>query len=416
MNSARQRHHLPRPFAAIALPALLLVAGAGTCAWAQEDSWAPVVHGKRPPPIVVEQPEVQKPKVTTTARATPGHAKPSASQSIIALVNDEPITGYEIEQRVTLASMGAPELQKRLQARLKSPKINDQFKAFAIKRLKANPPKSEAEQQARIKQLQGEFVASIRADVMRDFRPVARKSALDEIIDERLKMQEAKKLDVVAGKDEVDRILKGMAERNKMTLDEFSEHIKKMGADISVMRQRIKASLSWADVIRRKFGHQIVVASRDVDRLVADTEGQDNVGLRVQRILLTFSSDPDQKDVARRLSEAERMRQSFSGCASMPTLASGIAGARYDDLGERKPTTIPEPTRSLLLNARDGEMLPPTIGEAGVELWALCGRDATKAKDERRETAQNDLRQKEFEILSKKHLKDLRQDAHIEMR
>ena len=29
---------------------------------------------------------------------------------------------------------------------------------------------------------------------------------------------------------------------------------------------------------------------------------------------------------------------------------------------------------------------------------------------------ENDLRQKEFEILSKKHLKDLRQDAHIELR
>jgi peptidyl-prolyl cis-trans isomerase SurA len=68
------------------------------------------------------------------------------------------------------------------------------------------------------------------------------------------------------------------------------------------------------------------------------------------------------------------------------------------------------------LNAHDNEMLPPTLGEGGVELWALCGRKQIKAEETKRETAENDLRQKEFEILAKKYLKDLRQDAHIEMR
>ncbi len=46
----------------------------------------------------------------------------------------------------------------------------------------------------------------------------------------------------------------------------------------------------------------------------------------------------------------------------------------------------------------------------------MCGRKLVKAADAKRETAQNELRQKEFEILSKKHLKDLRTDAHIEFR
>ena len=310
--------------------------------------------------------------------------------------------------------MGTPELQKKLQERLKSPKINDQFKAFAIKKLQANPPKSQDEQQARVKQLQAQFVASMREEVVRDFRPVARKNALDELIDERLKLQEAKRVDVVATKEDVDRVLKGMAERNKMTLDEFSQYVTKMGADFNAMRERIKASLSWADVIRRRFGHQITVATRDVDRLVATIAGQDDVDLRVSRILL--AAPADQKGVARRLSDAEHLRVGFRGCATMAALANGAQGARYDDLGERKPTTIPEPTRSLLLNARDDEMLPPTIGEGGVELWAVCGRKTVKADDAKRETAENDLRQKEFEILSKKALKDLHQDAHIEMR
>ena len=354
-----------------------------------------------------------------TAKATPGKAgaSSSTSQSIVVLVNDEPITGYEIEQRMKLSFLGADELQQRLKAKLKSPKINDQFKAFAIKRLKADPPKTEAEQQARVKQLQQQFVESLRKDVEADFRPVARKKALDELIEERLKLQEAKRLNAVAGTADVDRVISGMAERNKMNPKEFAEHVAKMGANISAMRERIKASLSWSDVVRRRFGHQIAsIGGRDIDRMAAALSGEDEVELHVHRIVLPLPAKVDQKQAAQRLADAERLRAQFTDCKGTSGLAAANGGARFDDLGERKPGTIPEPTRSLLMNAGDNQMIPPAIGDGGIELWAVCGRKTIKAEEQKRQTAQADLRQKEFEILSKKHLKDLRQDAHIEYR
>mgnify|MGYP003341473735 CR=1 FL=1 len=43
------------------------------------------------------------------------------------------------------------------------------------------------------------------------------KVALDELIDERLKLQEAKKLNVIANEDEVNKIIQSIAEKNKMT-------------------------------------------------------------------------------------------------------------------------------------------------------------------------------------------------------
>jgi peptidyl-prolyl cis-trans isomerase SurA len=356
-------------------------------------------------------------KPTVTAKATQaGPSDDRPIQSIVALVNDEPITGYEIEQRVALAMLGASDVQRKLQAKLKSPNMNEQFKNFAMKRLKANPPKSEAEQQARVKQLQGEFVASLKSQVEKEHAPLARKQALDEIIDERLKMQEAKRLSIVAADDEVERVISGMAERNKMTVPQFAEHIGKMGASIVVMRERIRASLSWSDVIRRKFGHQITVTNREVDRMVASAEGQDDVELRIHRVLFNMPAGHDQKRLAQRLNDAEQLRGKFSGCKSMETMARGVPGARFDNLGDRRPSSLPEPTRSLLLAAHDDELLPATIGENGVELWAVCGRKLVKAADAKRQTAQNELRQKEFEIISKKHLKDLRTDAHIEYR
>jgi peptidyl-prolyl cis-trans isomerase SurA len=120
--------------------------------------------------------------------------------------------------------------------------------------------------------------------------------------------------------------------------------------------------------------------------------------------------------MAQRMAEGDSLAQRGGGCAQMSANATTVAGARFDNLGGRLPSAIPEPTRSLLLAAKDGEVLPPTVGAEGVEIWAVCGRKTVAADLERRQTVQAELRQKEFEVMAKKHLKDLRQDAAIEYR
>jgi peptidyl-prolyl cis-trans isomerase SurA len=81
-----------------------------------------------------------------------------------------------------------------------------------------------------------------------------------------------------------------------------------------------------------------------------------------------------------------------------------------------KPSSIAEPTRSMLLAAKDGDVLPPTTAANGIEIYAVCGRRPIKADEKQRELAQDELKSKEIEILAKRHLRDLRQDAHIEYR
>ena len=248
--------------------------------------------------------------------------------------------------------------------------------------------------------------------------PGLKKAALDELIDEKLKLQEAKRLNVIASEDEAASMVKGIAERNKMTEAQFAQHLQGMGADVGSMRDRFRATLSWNQVIRRRFGQQVAVTERDVDRLVASAPGggDDAVELDIQRITLAVAGKLEQKAVAQRIAEADALRRKFAGCKGGPALAAAAKDAKFEALGNRKAAGIPEPTRSLLLNAKDGEMLPPSVGQGGVELWAVCGRTVVKADIEKRTAAQEELRQKELEVLAKRHLKDLRQDAHIEYR
>ena len=75
-----------------------------------------------------------------------------------------------------------------------------------------------------------------------------------------------------------------------------------------------------------------------------------------------------------------------------------------------------EPVRSMLLGAKDGEMLPPQTSPDGIELVALCARRALGIDDKLRTEATNELQSKKFEEFATRRLRELRQDAQIENR
>jgi peptidyl-prolyl cis-trans isomerase SurA len=245
------------------------------------------------------------------------------------------------------------------------------------------------------------------------------KEAKDELIEERLKLQEAKRVGIQITEEEINHVMKGLAERNKMTPEQFMQNIKSAGVDPATMRDRFRAQFAWREVVRRKFSAIVSITQRDVDRMIsasANEAGEDTVELQVQRITLLTQGKTDQGTMARRIAQADALRGKFGGCNTMAGLARDIPDAKHDDLKFIKPSSVPEPTRSLLLNAKDGDILPPATAAHGVELYAVCSRRTAKVDDKQREKAEGVLAQREFEIVAKRYLRDLMQDAHIEYR
>ena len=369
-----------------------------------------------------------KAKPVKTASTADDKAVSKASEakglSIAVLVNDDPITGYEIEQRQRIMSLGAnigEKAQANFKRLLQDPSTSEKLKGILGEVIKANQNKSREQVIAIFEERKKQYALSLQKQAVESAKssvlPTLKKGALDELIDERLKLQEAKKLSVVASDDEVSRVVKSLAEKNKMTEAQFAQHLAGMGADIEGMRSRFRAMLSWNDVIRRKFGQQIAITERDVDRVVAlGPAGEDQVELQVQLLTLAIPETINQKLVAARMAEADQIRAKYTDCKTMAPLAGAVTNAKFTDLGARKPSSLTEPTRSLLLSAKDGEMLPPVVGPGGVELYAVCSRQVVKADEQKRTAAQDELRAKEFELLAKRHLQNLRQDALIEYR
>ena len=366
-------------------------------------------------------------KAQTAAVEKQGQAAAKAgSQSIVALVNDEPVTAYEIEQRARFLSLSSnigDKVKENFKRLAQQESTNQQLRAIMQEVIDGNKGKSPDQLRALFEERKKQFSMALERQAIEGARsgliPQMRKTAQEELIEERLKLQEAKKNGIEVGDEEVRRVFKGLAENNKMTEEQFVQHLKGLGVDASTLRERFRAMIGWREVIRRRFSALVSVTQREIDRAVSASgseAGEDGVELSVQKLTLSLPTTSDQAQMAKRFAEAEALRRKFGGCKSMAGLAKDAAGSKFEDLKFIKPSSISEPTRSLLLSAKDGDMLPPSAAPGSIDLFAVCGRRTVKADEKQREKVQEDLRAKEFEMLAKRHLRDIRQDAHIEFR
>jgi peptidyl-prolyl cis-trans isomerase SurA len=342
---------------------------------------------------------------------------------IAVLVNDDPITQYEIAQRAALLAGGAAlrdRAQETFKNLIKRKSTNERLRAILKQTIDANRGKSreqilkifEKRKQAFAHDLQRQAVASAKRAVL----PTMRRRATEELIEERLKIQAAKRNNMLISDEQVDNVMAGIAKRNKMSLATFKQQLRRQGTDVNSMRNRLRANMSWMRLVNAKFGRFVDVSQKTIDESVAETSGASNVSLHLHRLTFQLPDKIDQRIIAQRMVEADQLRARFTGCDASRALARSSANVIFQDLGYKIATTVQEPTRSLLINLRDGEMTPPVTTEDGVALYAVCARRSGTKSFEARAAAERELRQKGTELYARKYLSDLRRDAHIEYR
>ena len=213
---------------------------------------------------------------------------------VAVLINDEPITHHEIDQRTRFISMNSKRLrtqaQDRFKALIKRKSTTQKLRRILNKVIEAHPEKSrdqvlaifDTRKQSFAKQLQQQALSSARASLF----PAQQKRAQKELIEERLQMQEAKRLNLLASPKEVNRAIAGVAERNELPLKQFLANLKKSGVDAQTFKDKIKAQLSWGRVLRRRFSRTISISMAEVEQQIAKSSKNVNTSLRVQKITL----------------------------------------------------------------------------------------------------------------------------------
>jgi peptidyl-prolyl cis-trans isomerase SurA len=283
---------------------------------------------------------------------------PAAAQQVVVVVNGDPITAYDIEQRIKLSQISTQ----------KTP---------------------------------------------------SRQDTIEELIDEKLKIQLLRRYAIEGMDADVDNAYANMARRMRLTPQQFTEQLGKSGIAPGTLKSRIKADITWSQVVRGKYQSSMQISEKDVlARLESrnpDQKSAPSYDYTLRPILfLVPRGSPDSLRDARR-KEAEALRSRFQGCEEGIFLARSLRDVAVRAPVTRSSADLSPELRDILEKTEIGKLTSPEVTQQGIEVYALCGKRPAAAENAvgKREVRE-ELFSAQFQTHSKRFLKELRSQAMIE--
>lgn len=249
----------------------------------------------------------------------------------------------------------------------------------------------------------------------------SRQEALDELINDKVKIKEGKKYGLDLSSSDVDAAFGNMASRMRLNSDQLVKTLEGHGIRPETLKSRIKADMTWGNLVRGRFQSSLIVNEKDIRAAVGDKVDDSNPQTEsyeylVRPIVLILPRGSSQAAVEQRRKEAELLRNRIQSCDEANELFRSMRDAAIRDQMTRTSADLPPPLRELLDKTPVGKLTPPEVTKQGIEMVALCSRKATKADTPAKREAREKLYNQRYEAKSKSYLQEARKGAMIEMR
>jgi peptidyl-prolyl cis-trans isomerase SurA len=247
-----------------------------------------------------------------------------------------------------------------------------------------------------------------------------RQEVLDELINEKLKIREGKKWGMEASDTEVEQAFASTAQRGfHQSAEQFAQTLTKMGVALGTYKARIRAELIWQPLVRGRYSSSLEIFDKDILQEMlnkkTDTEASESFDYTLRPILFVVPPGSPPAAFEDRKREAEGLRNRFRSCDDGLPFARALRDVAVRDQIIRSSADVPPELRKGLDSVPVGQLTTPDITKLGIEMFAVCAKDASKADNSPgKRQARESLFNEKFEQQSKKYLQDLRRAALIE--
>jgi peptidyl-prolyl cis-trans isomerase SurA len=245
----------------------------------------------------------------------------------------------------------------------------------------------------------------------------SRNEVIEELITDKLKIGLLKRFNIEGIDKDVDNAYINMARRMHATPKAFTENLAKQGLKVETLKFRIKADLIWQQMIRGRYQSNFQFSDKEIaERLKAKNPQDANVegyDYTLRPILFVVPPGSPPAAFEARVKEAEAFRGRFQSCKDGLIQARGLRYVAVRPDVVKASADLPSSLREVLEKTEIGHLTAPETTQQGVEIYALCGKQKSEnapAKKEIRDEMANEV----FQSLSKKMLKELRDQAMIE--
>lgn len=146
-----------------------------------------------------------------------------------------------------------------------------------------------------------------------------RPQVLKTMIDEELQLQEAKRIGLSITDKETDLVFRRIEKKNKLSKGVLKNNLEKEKVDVSILHKRIKANLSWTQLVSARYSSSVIITDEEIDETLSEV--LNNGGKLEYRISEIFLPIENSKNESQVLANAYRIIEQIKSGALFSTLA-----------------------------------------------------------------------------------------------
>lgn len=199
-----------------------------------------------------------------------------------------------------------------------------------------------------------------------------REQAIDGLIGDRVRIAEAKALGLVASDEQIAQAMEDFAARNGQSVAGVLGVLSARGVSKETLRDFVKANFIWQTLIRQRFAGNTSVSEAEVDAALAATGESTNLRVLVSEIVLPLI-EGQEEEIRKLALDISKLRSldEFSNAAKQFSVAGSRAdGGKLDWLSL---SNLPPALRPVLLPLAVGEVSEPLELPNAVALFQMRG-------------------------------------------
>jgi peptidyl-prolyl cis-trans isomerase SurA len=239
---------------------------------------------------------------------------------------------------------------------------------------------------------------------------------IEELITEKVKIREGKRLGFEISDKEVDTAFGNMASKMRLTVDQLTELLGKSGINPATLKHRIKTDMTWPQLVRGRYSSSLQIGEKEIVT-VTDNKPEESIGYdyTLRPILMIIPPGSPESFVEARRRDAESLRARFQNCEEGLAFARALKDVAVREPVNRSSADLPLELRKVLDAVEIGKLTPPETTKLGIEMFAICGKKESSAENTPgKRRARDAIVAERYEQLSKQYLSEIRRGAMVE--
>lgn len=209
--------------------------------------------------------------------------------------------------------------------------------------------------------------------------------ATNELIDEAIKMKEARRINAVASNAEVNSAYAGFAKSNKLSQAQLGQVLNRSGTTVRGFKEYVRASLSWQRAVGGRMRAEAAGSGGTATRSKgprflsnAGTQGAKEGEYTLQQVIFVVPASKRGQLSARR-AQAKQFRTRMNGCTNARELAASLRDVSVRDRGRLLESQLPPQWAKEIKALSEGGVTRTKDTDKGVEVLALCRKREVQA-------------------------------------